>query len=70
MVLVKAGNHGFYQYRSGCVYFSLSGVNTVEAGYPGIPRSKIWVLCSDDAADRCLRIVGQDVRLPQTPVAA
>ena len=24
-VLVKAGNHGFYQYRSGCVYLSLVG---------------------------------------------
>ena len=40
MVLVKAGNHGFYQYRSGWFYFSLSGVNTVEAGYSGIPRSR------------------------------
>ena len=39
MVLVKAGNHASYQYRSGCVYFSFSGANTVEAGYPGIPRS-------------------------------
>ena len=36
----------------------------VEAGNPGIPLRKIWVLCSNDTADRCLRIVGQDVRLP------
>ena len=41
-----------------------------EAGNPGIPLRKIWVLCSDDAADSCLRIVGRIVRLPQTPVAA
>ena len=40
MVLVKAGNHGFYQYRSGWFYFFLSGGNTAEAGYPGIPRSR------------------------------
>ena len=25
MVLVKAGNHGSYQYRSGCVYLFLVG---------------------------------------------
>ena len=46
MVLVKAGNHGFYQYRSGWFYFSLSGANTVEAGNPGIPRSRnMGIMC-------------------------
>ena len=41
-----------------------------EAGQGSIPLRKIEVLCSDDVADSCLRIVGRIVRLPQTPVAA
>ena len=55
MVLVKARNHGFYQYRSGWFYFSLSGVNTVEAGYPGIPRSINMGIRVRLCSDWCLR---------------
>ncbi|MFR1039683.1 MAG: hypothetical protein ACLSE4_13155 [Clostridium sp.] len=55
MVLVKAGNHGFYQYRSWLILFSLSGSNTAEAGYPGIPRSINMGIRVRLCSDWCLR---------------
>ena len=46
MVLVKAGNHGFYQYRSGCVIHYRRIVRKAEAGRGGILRSiNISAMC-------------------------
>ena len=61
----------FFAPETDCFRYYLNHVHErSEAGRGGIPLRKIEVLCSDDAADRCLRIVGLTVRLPQTPVAA
>ena len=69
MVLVKAGNHGFYQYRSGWFYFSLSGSNTAEAGYPGIPRSINMGIRVRLCSDWCLREADILSDYPQTSVS-
>ena len=45
MVLVKAGNHGSYQYRSGCVYLFLVGSIQQKPVIPAYRGAEIWVLC-------------------------
>ena len=37
-----------------------------EAGNPGIPLRKIWVLCSDDAADRCFGPATREIKSART----
>ena len=68
-VLVKSGIHGFYQYRSGWFYFSLSGSNTAEAGYPGIPRSINMGIRVRLCSDWCLREADILSDYPQTSVS-
>ena len=59
----------FYQYRSGWFYFSLSGSNTAEAGYPGIPRSINMGIRVRLCSDWCLREADDSSDYPQTSVS-
>ena len=59
----------FYQYRSGWFYFSLSGSNTAEAGYPGIPRSINMGIRVRLCSDWCLREADILSDYPQTSVS-
>ena len=59
----------FYQYRSGWFYFSHSGANTVEAGYPGIPRSINMGIRVRLCSDWCLREADILSDYPQTSVS-